>query len=112
MQKTTLVIFRQDLRLADNPALQAALAVGPIVPVYVLDDETAGAWRMGGASRWWLHHSLVALAGDIERRDSRLILRRGKADEEIQRLVEQTGAHGVFWNRCYEPFARERDTRL
>ena len=49
-----IVWFRQDLRLADNPALSAAVATGaPIVPVHILDDEGAGAWRRGGASRWW-----------------------------------------------------------
>ncbi len=58
-----VVWFRQDLRLADNPALHAAAAAGrAILPVYVLDEAAAGAWAMGGAHRWWLHHSLEALA--------------------------------------------------
>ena len=48
--------FRQDLRLADHAALFAATADGrPVVPVYVLDDDSAGAWTLGGAARWWLH---------------------------------------------------------
>ncbi len=109
MQTPALVLFRQDLRLADNPALQAGLAHGPVIPVYVLDDETPDAWRLGGASRWWLHRSLAALSADIAKHGNRLILRRGRQDREVRRLVEQTGAGAVFWNRCYEPFARERD---
>ncbi|MEL0206836.1 MAG: deoxyribodipyrimidine photo-lyase, partial [Alphaproteobacteria bacterium] len=57
----TIHWFRQDLRLSDNPALCAAAAAGAVVPIYILDDETAGQDRMGSASRWWLHHSLAAL---------------------------------------------------
>ncbi len=56
-----LVWLRQDLRLTDNPALIAAAAQGrPIVPVCIRDEASAGDWAPGGASRWWLHHSLVA----------------------------------------------------
>ena len=51
MTSPTIVWFRQDLRLSDNPALQAA-AGRPLVCLYVLDDETPGDWAMGGASRW------------------------------------------------------------
>jgi deoxyribodipyrimidine photo-lyase len=110
---TTLLWFRSDLRLADNPALAAALAQGrPVVPVYILDDEDAGLWRAGGASRWWLHHSLTALADDLAQRGSRLILRRGAAEEAVERLVAETGADAVVWNRRYEPWAVRRDERL
>ncbi len=57
-----IVWFRQDLRLADNPALRAAAATGaPLLCLYILDDTSPGDWKMGGASRWWLHHSLAAL---------------------------------------------------
>ena len=49
--------FRQDLRLADNPALCAAAARGVVLPVFILDDGAAGEDRIGAANRWWLHHS-------------------------------------------------------
>lgn len=109
----TLLWFRQDLRLADNPALAAALERGaPVVPVYVLDDESEGMWRAGGASRWWLHHSLVALDADLRERGSRLVLARGDSGEALRRLVAETGAGAVYWNRRYEPAARRRDAAL
>src|SRR5690606_1100439 len=55
-----LLWFRKDLRLADNPALQAAVGSGrPVVAVFILDDEAPGVWRLGGAQRWWLHHALA-----------------------------------------------------
>ena len=61
-----IVWFRNDLRLADNPALTAAMAEGgEVIPVYILDDAAAGAWRLGGAARWWLHGSLASLQATL-----------------------------------------------
>jgi len=109
----TLVWFRLDLRLADNPALAAAVEHGaPVIPVFILDDEDAGDWRPGGASRWWLHHALERLRDGLSDAGAPLVLRRGLAEREIIRLVEETGAAAIHWNRRYEPWARERDTRI
>ncbi|MBI1188772.1 MAG: deoxyribodipyrimidine photo-lyase [Alphaproteobacteria bacterium] len=108
-----LVWLRQDLRLGDNLAIKAAIDSGrPLLLVYILDDETPGRWRMGGASRWWLDRSLRAFTADAERRGGRLILRRGGAEAEIMRLAEETGAAAVYWSRAYEPFATARDTAI
>jgi len=108
-----LLWFRQDLRLTDNPALTEALASGrPVVPVFVLDEETPGAWAPGGAARWWLHHSLAALAAALAERGSRLVLRRGRAERVIPRLVEEIGAAAVHVNRLYEPWARASDAAV
>ena len=106
---TTIVWFRQDLRLADNPALVHAAARGPIVPLYILDDTPGrGGRRIGGASRWWLHHSLAAL----EQRLGGLVLLRGDPRALLPRLARKTSATGVAWNRCYEPQAIARDRQL
>ncbi|MEM9057867.1 MAG: deoxyribodipyrimidine photo-lyase, partial [Pseudomonadota bacterium] len=105
-----IVWFRQDLRLADNPAYSAAAASGaPVIPVYVLDDESAGDWRMGGASRWWLHQSLAALDDSL---DGRLGVFRGSAETLIPELAERSSASGVYWNRCYEPWRMDRDKTI
>ncbi|MEO1224467.1 MAG: deoxyribodipyrimidine photo-lyase [Pseudomonadota bacterium] len=109
----TIVWFRQDLRLADNPALVRAAKTGaPVLALYVLDDETEGPWRLGGASRWWLHHSLAALDRELRQLGTQLILRRGAADRVVMDLVDEVDAVSVTWNRCYEPAARDRDARL
>jgi deoxyribodipyrimidine photo-lyase len=109
----TLLWFGRDLRLADNPALAAALARGgPIVPFFALDDADAGQWAPGGASRWWLEGSLSTLAESLRRCGSALVLRRGPAEEAIERLVAETGADAVYWNRRYEPWARARGERI
>ncbi len=108
-----LVWFRQDLRLRDNPALSAAVERGgPVVPVYILDDEGEGAWPSGGASRWWLHHSLQSLSSGLEERGSRLVVGRGRSLEVLKAWVRETGAGAVYWNRRYEPASIARDTEI
>jgi deoxyribodipyrimidine photo-lyase len=110
---TALVWFRQDLRLRDNPALHAAAKRGePIIPVYIWSPEDDGDWPPGAASRWWLHHSLRALDESLRERGSRLILTQGRAQAVLGELVERTKATAVFWNRRYEPAARECSTRV
>jgi deoxyribodipyrimidine photo-lyase len=104
-----MVWLRRDLRLVDNPALVAAAERGPVIPVYIWAPEEEGEWAPGGAQRWWLHESLKALSGTLEELDSRLVVRRGPSLDALDELLEETGASAVFFNRLYEPAARERD---
>jgi deoxyribodipyrimidine photo-lyase len=104
--------FRRDLRLADNAGLHAAVAVGPVVPVFVWAPEEDGDWPPGAASRWWLHHSLASLATSLEQRGSKLVLRRGSSAEELIAVARETGAAAVHFERCYEPAALTRDAEL
>ena len=102
--------FRQDLRLSDNPSLQAAIADGQTLAVYILDDENAGEDRMGAASRVWLHHSLTALNADL---DGKLCILRGDAKTVLADLCAALDIKSVHWNRCYEPWriAREKEIK-
>lgn len=99
---TSLVWLRDDLRLADNPALTAALeAADSVAIVYVLDEESPETRPLGRASKWWLHHSLTALAADIAQRGGRLILRSGPARTVIPALVDEIGATSVHWSKRF-----------
>jgi len=109
MTAPTILWLRQDLRLADQPALAAAVRDGPVIPVYVLDGETPKHRRMGAASRWWLHHSLKALDQSLCEMGSRLILRRGKCDEELAKVAREVGAGTVHAIRHYEPWWRNAE---
>jgi deoxyribodipyrimidine photo-lyase len=109
MPRPTIVWLRDDLRLADNPALTAAVERGaPIVVVYVMDDASPEVRPLGSASRWWLHHSLSALAESL---GGALTIRRGAAEQVIPELVAETDAEAIYWNRRYSS-AREIDARL
>jgi deoxyribodipyrimidine photo-lyase len=112
MNETTIVWFRQDLRLADNPALFEACKAGEVVPVYILDPEGEAAWAPGGASRWWLHHSLADLDMALRAKGSRLIRRQGDSLEVLLALIRETGARAVHWTRRYEPAIEARDKEI
>nr|WP_294516532.1 deoxyribodipyrimidine photo-lyase [uncultured Rhodopila sp.] len=102
--------FRNDLRLADHAALQAAIDTGhPIVPVFILDDAAPGPWKLGGASRWWLHHSLDALRQSLEQRGAGLVLRRGDSIAIVAELAERTGASDIFTGGSVDPWSRTVD---
>ena len=107
--KNVILWFRQDLRLTDNPALIAAVQSGRVLPIYVLDDFHAASWRMGAASRWWLHHSLTQLNKAL---DNRLRVFQGDPLQVIPTLCVDYEVSSVFWNRCYEPWQLQRDSKL
>lgn len=107
MTSPVILWFRQDLRLADHPALAAAAAAGPVLPVFILDDQTPQEWAWGGASRWWLHKSLEALAATVP-----LLLRQGAADKVLDQLLQETGASGVYFTRDYAPWSAALEGRI
>ena len=108
-----IVWFRDDLRIADQPALRAAHETGaPLLCIYIFDEESAGLRPHGGASRWWLHHSLAALEKRLEAIGGRLHLLRGAAADLLPNLVEAAGANRVFWTRRYAPAETRLDTQI
>lgn len=109
MADPVILWFRQDLRLSDQAALAAALGEGPVIPVYILDDDAPRQWKMGAAQRWWLHYSLKSLDKNLRERGSRLILRRGDCAEELQQLARETCSQRVHALAHYEPWWRNAE---
>jgi deoxyribodipyrimidine photo-lyase len=107
MNSPVILWLRQDLRLADHPALTAAAAQDPVIFLYVLDDETPGDWKIGAASRWWLHRSLENLSRKVP-----LVLRRGAADKVIGEVLRDTGATSVCFTRDYAPWSGALERRV
>lgn len=102
--------LRLDLRLADNPALTAAIKHGgAVVPVFIWSPEEEAPWQPGGASKWWLRQSLAELDARLRAAGSRLVIRRGPTLETLRSLVREIGARVVVWNRRYEPACIARD---
>ncbi|WP_188259429.1 cryptochrome/photolyase family protein [Azospirillum tabaci] len=108
-----LVWFRNDLRLADNPALSAAAEDGaPVIPVFIREKDDHDPWLPGGASRWWLHGSLERLGEALAKLGSPLVLRSGDPAVVLAALAEETGADTVLCNRRAGPPAIARDRRV
>ena len=110
---TAIVWFRRDLRLADHPALTAAAANHQhVVPVYIHAPDEEAPWAPGGASLWWLHHSLAALQNSLASLGLPLVVRRGESLATLRQLARETGASAVYWSRLYEPKLIERDAQI
>ncbi len=113
MSTPIILWFRQDLRLADHPALNAAAREDrPVIPVYIHDEDAAGQWSPGGASAWWLHHSLVSLSESIASKGGELCLRRGDTLATLKELCAETGATEIYCTRRYEPWAADQEKSL
>ena len=112
-ETASILWFRQDLRLGDNPALQAALASDlPVIPVYIWSPEEAGEWAPGGAAKVWLDGSLKALQADLQALGSNLIIDAGPTAARLIRLARETGAKTVHCNARYEPWARAQQEQV
>jgi deoxyribodipyrimidine photo-lyase len=108
---SVIVWFRDDLRIADHPALAAAARAGaPLLCVYILEEDSARP--LGGAARWWLAGSLRALDHDLRKKGNRLVLRRGPATRIVPALVADIGARVVHWNRRYDAEGIAADDRV
>ena len=101
--------FRQDLRLSDNPAFTLASKHADVLPIYILDDVNAGQYTMGGASRWWLHNSLISLNDSL---GGALSLYCGNPIDLLDDITTRFDVNAVYWNRCYEPWRIKRDALI
>src|SRR5579859_7567267 len=98
-----IVWFRDDLRLADNPALRAASDTRrPLVCLYLHDEHARNQRSLGGAARWWLHGSLQALNESLAKHGGRLTILRAHAADAVPDLAAAVGAEAVYWNRRYD----------
>jgi len=111
--QTAIVWFRRDLRLADNPSLSHALEHAQrVVPVFIYSPDEEHPWAPGAASRWWLHHSLIALDASLRKIGSRLVVQKGTPLTVLRHCIRETGATLVCWNKLYEPASLERDASI
>ena len=85
--------FRQDLRLSDNPALYEASKNDSVLTIYILDDTNSGEHKMGGASRFWLNHSLSALRESL---DQNLSIYHGDPLEILLDLLDRFNVKDVY----------------
>lgn len=93
-------------------ALDAAVQeCDAIVPVFIWNDEQ-GHWHPGAASRWWLHESLSYLSSAIANLGSKLIILKGDLQTMLVKLLSETNATAVYWNRTYDSFGIAQEKRV
>lgn len=109
---TTIAWLRNDLRTADNPALDAAIRSGGRTICLYVHEDTPGVRPPGAAARWWLHHSLVALERELAAVGIELLVRSGNSREIIDTVVDETDTAAVFWNRRYAAGERAVDAAI
>lgn len=109
----TIVLFDQDLRMADNPALSAAVQRSqPLICLYIWDPESNPDERPGAAGRWWLHHSLQNLDTNLRKYGNRLIIRTGRVPEVLSTIIRVSKPSDIFWNRSSEPSRRNTEKEI
>jgi len=112
MPRPAVVWFRDDLRLADNPALTAASAGNAAVIAVHVFDINAEPRAIGAASRWWLHGALETLTADLAAHGVPLLTLAGPQRETMIRLVDRLDAASVHWSRRYEAGGVSIDSAL
>jgi len=114
MSNTTIVWFRRDLRLNDNPTWNHAVQHGHIiVPVYIHCTKEEHSWPRGEASNWWLHHALHDLDAQLQEHELELIIRNTHSTQQaLEKIIHDCDAKAVYWNRCYEPAMIKRDQQV
>lgn len=113
MKKSTILWFRRDLRIEDNAALDWACENSSvIIPVYIFSPEEEDPWVPGAASRWWLHNSLMSLKNRLADRGLKLQFFYGSSEDNILKIIAETGADRLVYNRLYERHLYERDLRV
>ena len=110
MNTTALTIFwfRQDLRISDNPGLVEAAKDCLVLPIYIQDDDH-DVFKIGGASRWWLHQSLDRLSKSL---DNKLNFYTGNTKEILLEIIQQNNIKAVYWNRRYTPHHIKIDVEI
>lgn len=109
----TIVWFRRDLRIEDNPALAAAARDGSIFPVFIWCPKEEGQFYPGRVSRWWLKQSLVHLDHSLRSLGVELVLIKAESTlDAILECINATGATKVVFNRLYDPVSLIRDHNI
>ena len=108
-EKIAIHWFRQDLRLNDNKSLFEASKHKNVLPIYILDDCNSKEFRIGSASRLWLHYSLKSLNKSL---DGKLSVYSGNPEDILKDISNRYEVEAIYWNRCYEPWRIKRDSEI
>jgi deoxyribodipyrimidine photo-lyase len=105
--------FRCDLRLSDNTALHTAVGAGDaVIPIFIFDPRILKAPEVSANQVAFMIECLHSLEKNVEAAGGKLIFRHGPVLDEMRTVLRESGAHALYYNRDYEPYARERDAAV
>ncbi|XP_020580874.1 cryptochrome-1-like [Phalaenopsis equestris] len=113
INSVSIVWFRRDLRVEDNPALAAGVRAGGVVPVFIWSPEEEGHYYPGRVSRWWLSQSLRHLDSSLRSLGATLLTKRSfDTASTLLHVLNATGATSLFFNHLYDPLSLARDHHI
>lgn len=109
----TIIWFRRDLRIEDNPALAAAAREGQVCPVYIWSPDEEEQFYPGRVSRWWLKQSLIHLGESLKCLGAGLLLIKAQSTlSALLDCIHAVGATKVVYNHLYDPVSLARDHNI
>ncbi|MCA9405309.1 MAG: deoxyribodipyrimidine photo-lyase [Candidatus Omnitrophica bacterium] len=112
--KTSIFIFRRDLRLSDNTGLLEALNKSEsVLPCFIFDPRQIGDhdYKSSNALEFMVQ-SLQDLGAQLQKKGADLYIFHGEAHTVLEKLIKEVKADAVFVNRDYTPFSIHRDYAL
>jgi len=107
---TAIVWIRRSLRAYDNTALvEASKKHDEVIPFYVIDGDYFETAELGYPRVKFWHDSVVDLKNSLKEDGKNLIVRKGKPIEQLEKIIEETSAEEVYFNRDYSPYSKQRD---
>lgn len=108
LAKTSIIWFRRDLRIGDNPALNAAIASAEnIIPLFILDKS-----QINDAGEKLLAYMGQSLRALDESLDNKLHIIEGDQVEILQELIKLHDVQEVHISDEYERYGAQRDARV
>ena len=114
MKKITLCWFRRDLRTDDHTALFYALQQEKeVLPLFIFDKNILEHLEEKADARvQFIHRKINELKSFFEQKGSSLLIKYGRPEEVYADLLSEFDIQGVYTNRDYEPYAKERDGKI
>jgi deoxyribodipyrimidine photo-lyase len=113
-QPISIIWLRRDLRLHDNAALYHALKSGrPVLPLFIFDREILDKLDDRHDRRvTFIHQQVDRIQGELTKMGSGMVVRYGKPVDVWNQLLREYDIEGVYANRDYEVYGKERDTQI
>jgi deoxyribodipyrimidine photo-lyase len=109
---TSILVFTRDLRIRDNPALTAACAAGPVVPLFVLDDAILARHSVNATRLEFLLASLRDLDASLRSLGGHLVIRHGPWTRTVLEVASQAGAGQIHLADDVSGYAARRLAKL